>query len=215
MRDVVLSLILFLCCNLAVAQEESKLHFLLNGGVTLPMAPDVFDEIWRKGVNLGGGVGYRLSHRFSVLARVNYDRFQPNKHGLIEFLEDEAPLFIFELGISELSGADTSIFSVSGELKISVLGHSEKTSLYLIGGFGLAHRSIQDVVMSVRYFEITETIEGESETAACVTFGGGFDVPLAGRFRVFVETRYQMSFTDEDRTDHVTFAAGLRISGWW
>ena len=46
-------------------------------------------------------------------------------------------------------------------------------------------------------------------------FGGGVDVPLAGRFRVFVEGRYQMSFTEEDRTDHSIFAAGLRIGGWW
>jgi opacity protein-like surface antigen len=215
MRGVVFFIVFFLCCNPVNAQGESKFYFLLSGGIALPTAPDVFDEVWRTGVNLGGGVGYRVSHRFSVLARVNYDRFQPSEHRMIEYLEEEAGVDLYKFGPFEFSGADASIVSVSGELKISVLGHSEKTVLYLIGGLGVAHHSLRDVVMSLRYFEIKETIEGESETAACVTFGGGVDVPLAGRFKVFVETRYQTSFTEEDRTVHTTFAAGVRITGWW
>ena len=78
----------------------------------------------------------------------------------------------------------------------------------------MAHCVTDYATLSVSIFGfdlILGTIEGESETAAYAVFGGGVDIPVAGRFGIFVEGRYQAGFTDDETTTHGTIGAGIRI----
>jgi hypothetical protein len=216
MKVVIFSSSLLLFCSPAFALEQPKLNLLLNSGVVVPTAPETFNEAWRKGVNLGGGVGYRWTSHFSLYARFNYDQFPLNEQGLFDLASKEVGYDPRSFGLSpNIQGGDGSILSVSGELKVSFFGDSGKISPYVIGGLGVAHYVTDDATFSVSFLGfdlILETIVGgESETAASAIFGGGVDVPLNGRFGIFVEGRYQVGFTEDEATNHGTIGAGLRI----
>jgi opacity protein-like surface antigen len=214
-RFVVLSCALFLFSVPASAQEESKFHFLANGGLSLPQSPDAFKDGWSSGFNLGGGVGYRLSRHFTVQALVNYDRFPFDEAGVMDLVIDEVGIDPRDLGISvDIQGADASVLSVSGELKASFIGDPDKISPYVIGGAGIARLSISDTrftgsVMGVELLD--ETLEGESETNWMATFGGGVDIPLNQRVSLFFEGRYQLIFPEGDSTGYASFRGGAKI----
>ena len=113
----------------AAAQEESKLHFLVNGGLSMPQKPDVFKDAWSEGFNVGAGVGYRLSRHLTIQGMVNYDRFPFDEQALLDMAEEELGIDPGEFGISiDVTGAEASALSVSGELKVAFVGDPSKVS---------------------------------------------------------------------------------------
>ena len=215
---------LLLFTRLATGQEESKIHFLLNGGLSLPQNPDVFKDAWSNGFNVGGGVGFSLSRHLTLQGLVNYDRFPLDEQGVLDLIsggtvDDEETIFFFDplFGSNSLSidvqGAEISILSISAELKASFVGDSNKVSPYVIGGSGIARLSGgRDIrVFFVDFTElIAETIPRESEIKGMATVGGGIDIPFGG-VGVFVEGRYQFNFTEDERIDFVSLRGGVRI----
>ena len=199
----------------ATAQEESKLHFLLNGGLTIPQSPDVFKDGWKQGFNVGGGLGYRLSRHITVQATVNYDRFPFDEEGVFDSFTEEFGFDPRDLGISiDITGADMSVLSVSGELKASFVGDPSKISPYVIGGGGLAHLSLGSATFSGSYLGqelVEDAMGGESETKLMATIGGGVDIPINERIGVFVEARYQFNFTSEELTNFAGVRGGVKI----
>jgi opacity protein-like surface antigen len=142
-----------------------------------------------------------------------------------------------DLGLSiDVQGANVTILSVSGELKASIFGDPDKVSPYVMGGFGIAHLSTSDTTSSLAtpelelntydylygdtsfYYDlsqfdidITTTIEGESETKMTAIICGGVDIPISERVEFFAEGRYQLNFTEDDRTDFASLRGGVRI----
>jgi hypothetical protein len=212
---------ILLCCAFlvaavpAVAQEDAKFSVLVDGGLSLPQKPDVFKDVWSQGFNVGGGVGYRFSRHFAFQALVHYDRFSFDEGGFLDLFEQEFGFDPNELGVSvDVQGAETTFLSLSAELKASFVGDSSKVSPYVVGGGGVSQVSIGDTELRGTFMGIdlpVETLEGESETNAMATFGGGVDIPLGGRAGVYVEGRYHIHFTSEETTDFVSFRVGLRF----
>jgi opacity protein-like surface antigen len=138
----------------AVAQEEFKLHFLANGSLSFPQKPDLFKTAWKPGFNVGGGVGYRFSRHFSVQTLVNYDRFPFDEAGVMDFFEEEFGFDPRHLGISiEVQGANVSVVTVSGELKVSIFGDPDRVSPYVIAGAGVARLSTDEATVSLKRIE--------------------------------------------------------------
>lgn len=194
-----------------MAQEDSKFYYLVSGGISQPEAPDVFKDGWKDGTSIGGGVGYRFSPHLSVQALLNYDRFELDGNRLLDGAGlDPIPDFI---DIS-INGGDTSILSLSGELKASLREDSDRVSPYVTIGGGVADVQVSDVRISTSFLgiELEETVAGMSETAVVATVGLGLDMPLGNRLGAFVEGRYQTNMTDDDTTDFGSFRAGIRIS---
>jgi opacity protein-like surface antigen len=214
-RGILTCGVLLLLAVTATAQEESKLHFLLNGGLTIPQQPDFFNDGWKQGLNVGGGVGYRLSRHLTVQAMFNYDRFPFDEDGMLDALTAELGLDPRDMGFTfDITGADMSVVSVSGELKASFVGDPSKISPYVIGGGGIAHLSMSSVTMTGSFLGMQlaeETMEGESETALMATVGGGVDIPISERLGVFVEARYQFNFTSEELTNFAGVRGGVKI----
>lgn len=206
-----LTTLLLLLSVPTMAQEDSKLYFLVNGGISQPEAPDAFKDGWKDGTSIGGGVGYRFSPHLSVQALVNYDRSELDGERLLDEAGlDPIPGFID----INLSGGDTSVLSLSGELKASLREDPDRVSPYVTIGGGVADVKVSDVTITTSFFgiELEETMEGMSETAVMATAGLGLDMPIGERFGAFIEGRYQTNLTKGDATDFGSVRAGIRIS---
>lgn len=213
-RRVLLCSALFLFSVPAIAQEESNLYLLASGGLSLPQNPDPFKDGWSNGFNVGGGAGYRFSRHLAVQALVNYDRFPFDEQGLFTLFTEEFGFDPRDFGLAiDVQGAETSVLSISGELKASFVGNPSKVSPYLIGGVGMSHLSIGDTTFSDSFMGVVlveQTVEGESVTKGMATTGAGVDISISERVGVLVEGRYQFVFADE-RTDFASFRGGVRI----
>jgi opacity protein-like surface antigen len=191
------------------AQEDPKLYFLVNAGLSTPNAPDAFENTWKDGTSIGGGIGYRISPRLAIQGLVNYDSFE---------FDGQKILAEFDLGSLpgvdvNVSGADTSVLSLSAELKAALRADPNKASPYVAIGAGVADVDVSDTVISMSFFgfEMAETMPGMSETAATATLAGGVDIPLKGRYGAFIEGRYQANFTEGDSLDFGSVRTGVRI----
>lgn len=211
MKTAIALTILLLLSIPSMAQEDSKLHFLVNAGLSTPDAPDAFKSGWKDGTGIGGGVGYRFSPRLSVQGLVNYDRFGLDSQKILAELD----LGSLPPGVDvNVSGADTSVLSLSAELKASLRAGPNRASPYVTVGGGVADVQVSDTTISASFLgiEFTETLPGRSETVAMATVAGGVDIPISDRYGAFVEGRYQTNFTEGDSLDFSGFRAGLRIS---
>jgi opacity protein-like surface antigen len=215
-----------LLLSVSATAQESSVQLLLNGGLSLPRGPEVFERGWSEGFNVGGGVSFRFTRHLTVQALVNYDRFPFDNEGYDAFLEEAIG---FRLGPpDETQGNEVSILSASGELKVSILGDRRTVSPYVIGGGGVARfaygaRTVSlgpdpDLILTPYDYLYGSiwlggefTVEGESETVAIATVGGGLDIPLGRRLAIFVEGRFQWNFTSYDTRDFVSLRAGARI----
>ncbi len=195
----------------ASAEEDKKVNAFFSGGLASPLAPDIFTESWKEGWGFGGGVSYRINSGFAFEGRVEYDSVPFDRAGFGGF---------------ELEGGDVSILSFVGDLKFAIAGDETKISPYVLAGGGLGRISTgtmtiifvegseYDLLFDQRYFDprfFLEPIEGESEVAPLITFGGGVDIRASDRMTIFVEGRYQRLFTTDEPTDHGTIRGGLRI----
>jgi opacity protein-like surface antigen len=213
-RAVLVSLALVLFSAHANAQEESSFHILFNGGYSLPQKPDIFKDVWNNGFNVGGGVGYRFVSWLTVQGLVNYDRFSIDENGVSNLFEEEFGVGLsgLDLGL-DFQGGQISLLSLTGEVKASFVADPSKVSPYVVGGGGVGRLSIDDATVAISFLgeRLEETLEGESETKAMATVGGGVDIPIGGRIAVFVEGRYHLVFTSEERTDFAGFRGGVRL----
>ena len=213
-RSVLLCCALLLLSVHANAQEDSNVQILLNGGYSLPQKPDIFKDVWNNGFNVGAGVGYRFSGRFTVQGLVNYDKFSVTDNGIMDILTEEIGFDPSELGLEiNLQGGSVSVLSLTGEVKVSFVEDPSKISPYVIGGGGLGRVSTDDVTVALTFLgeSLEESIEGESETKAMATVGGGVDIPIGERAAVFVEGRYQFVFMSDERMEFVGIRGGIRI----
>ena len=204
-----LTALLLLLSVPAMAQEDSKLYFLVTGGISQPEAPAVVANNWKDGISVGGGVGYRFSPHLAAQAVVNYDRFDFDGAGLLaEF--GPMPDFV-DINID---GGEASVLSLSGELKASLREGLDRVSPYVTIGGGVAEVKASDIVISTSIFglEFTETVPGASETVAMASVSAGLDIPIGRRFGTFVEGRYQSNFTDGDSTDSGSLRTGIRVN---
>lgn len=204
----------------AGAQERQKLEFFAGAGLGLPLAPEGFKDVWKEGYGVGGGASYRFNSRISILGRVDYDRFAFDAQGLRDQVDLVLTPYDFLIPDFEVSveGGETSILSFAGEVKVSLIGDEHKVSPYVTGGGGVARLSVADATLSIsssgfdpRFFGSPDTIEGVSETAPLIVFGGGTDMRLSERIALFVEARYQRLFTEDESTDHASVRGGIRI----
>jgi len=210
-----LAALLLLLSVPTTAQENSKLYFLVSGGISQPEAPAFFQDTWKDGTSFGAGAGYRITPHLSFQGLVNYDEFDFDSAGVTAMILDGVDLGpLAEFVDIDISGGSASVLSLSGELKASLKEDPDRVSPYVTIGAGVADVKLSDTTFKTSIFgiEVDEMqIEGASETAAIATAGLGLDMPIGERVGAFVEGRYQKTLTEGDSTDFGSLRVGVRV----
>jgi opacity protein-like surface antigen len=201
--------VLLICIYLLVtvvsfAHGKSNPEIYLNGGYSIPSRPQIFAEIWSPGYNVGTGVIYSISPSISLVGSIDYNRFR---------FDEESFLIRYGFGSlgAETSGGNITIFSVSGSVKINLIAETERITPYIIGGIGASRISTSDITV---YFAGVTNIRGDSETAFTASTGGGMNIILDSRIKLFVQAAYAICLTNDDNTYYLPLKIGLVFSLW-
>ena len=190
-------IILFLLVSLISisAQNSSKIHFHFTTGFSLPAAHELFSKYWKPGLNLGAGLGFRLSSKIMFRTSLNYSKFifDENKR-------------ISDYGVhgtgAKMEGVTGNILSVVGNLQIYLKPESKqklngKIFPYFICGAGLSKASSSDY-MNTNPAGLTYQYYGDTEYSFMISVGLGSDFKLDDRKRLFFELRYNLCLITDD-----------------
>jgi opacity protein-like surface antigen len=204
--------------------EGVKPVFYGSGGLSLPMKPSKFDDLaplkigvkdmYKTGVDFGGGVGVQVNPMVEIIGRVNYGSFQFDDKGLNDKFVEELERYL-GVRFSDYPGLDVTVESDGGNLKvlefmgdvkflIPLGGEGAAFHPYLLGGIGITDVKITDADMAVTVSYMgtdttfTGAIIGDSETKFAFNFGAGFEWMVSPTVGIFVEGRYaQVALTGE------------------
>jgi hypothetical protein len=194
---------------------DSKTSIRASAGIASPASGD-FKDAFGTGPNLSLSIGRDIGTHLAVLGEVEYSKFSIDNDAVqdaLDALGNEGAFFTQLGGRLTIEGGDTSFLSGSVALKAAVLGNAGTFSPYVIAAGGVSRRSTGEATITATLLGFTdsETIEGDSETVAAVSFGGGLDFKVADTIGLFVEGRYQIAFTEEESTKYTTARAGLSL----
>jgi hypothetical protein len=199
--------------------EGVKPVFYGSGGFSLPMKPSKFDDLapfeigvkdmYKTGVDFGGGVGVQVSPMVEIIGRVNYGNFPFDGQGFGDAMVKEFERLTGVTGLDitiQADGGNLKVLEFMGDVKLLIPVGAEGAAFhpYLLGGIGVTDVEISDadMTMTVSFMgsdtTFTETLIGDSETKFAFNLGAGFDWMVSPRVGIFVEGRYaQVALTGE------------------
>lgn len=213
MKKLILLAVVFLALAVTGWAEGAKLVFYGGGGISLPLKPSQFDDLaaidvelgikdmYKSGVNFGGGVGLQVSPTIEIIGRVDYNTFSYDDEGFSEALtkEIERQVGVSGIGITtQASGGKLKLLEFMGDVKFLIPVGSEESAFkpFLLGGVGIANAKISesDWIVNVSFMgidtSVTFTTPSQSETKLAFNLGAGFDWMVSPTVGIFVEGRY-------------------------
>lgn len=201
MRKLFLILVLpFLFSANSFAQDYNNVYF--GAGLTFPEGPSQFSDYYKMGFNVGGGVGFAISHTFSIVGDFTYNNFSFDQN---KFLTD---IGYNNSGIS-ITGGSTSIYAISANMKFSLNRSQSSTFPYVIGGIGYLNEATSDLTVSGGGTSVP--VSGNSESAFYTQAGVGVDFVIGSTSLIFIEGKYAIGFTKDKNTTFLPIRAGFVV----
>jgi opacity protein-like surface antigen len=171
--------------------------FFVHSGSSLFHTPTEKREVWLPQVNIGAGVGVNASRTVTVFAAVEYHHFGFSESSAMEYLMSGEFSPIKDPDGVELLGSGNSILSFTANAKF----HPRYGFIrpYLLIGAGYARLNSGTFSVSgpagallpqPQFYLQSATGGGQVENTVLYGGGLGFDLELAGHFRLFVDGRY-------------------------
>ena len=234
MRKLILVGVLLLAFAVTGLAEGVKPVFYAGGGISLPVSPSELDDLaaigikigikdmYKSGVNFGGGVGFQVSPMFELVGRVDYNSFSFDDEGFSDALVKEFERLLPVPGLSldvDVEGGTLKLLEFMGDVKflIPVGGEAPAFQPFLLGGIGITKAEISESewTMSISYLGLdttfTELIPSESETKFAFNFGAGFDWMVSPTVGIFVEGRYAQVALAGDPIGYLPVRGGLIV----
>ena len=234
MRKLILVGVLLLAFAVTGSAEGVKPVFYAGGGISLPMAPSQWDayasmemeigikDMYKSGVNFGGGVGFQVSPMFELVGRVDYNSFSFDDEGFSDAMVKEFEKLLPVTGLSldvDVDGGTLKLLEFMGDVKflIPVGGEAPAFQPFLLGGIGITNAEISESewTMSVSYVgqdtTFTMLIPSESHTKLAFNIGAGFDWMVSPTVGIFVEGRYAQVALAGDPIGYLPVRGGLIV----
>ena len=196
--------ILVLLVDVARAQPFGRIH----AGVSIPVAPDEFSDLWGTHLAFGFGFGFPVNSKVSVIGMYDYNRFSFDEASTRQqvgsgFIIDE-----------EQDAATAAIYSLSVDLRLAFLDESSRLCPYVIGGVGFSGLDSDEVILSSDDSTFVRSLGPPAKAGLGTRAGAGIDIRVGGTTRVFIEARFAVlsatSFEGSDRVTYVPVVVGVR-----
>ncbi len=187
---------------------QSDLTYVLYTGMSNPIAPNSFNDLWNKGINIGFSVEKAVNSIVAFNVSLDVDRFGLNESNYLNPNKLQQVDGVI-LGPEDIGNA--YFFTLSGNTKIKI----PAISSYIIGGLGV-FQSYYNKYLSTQYVLIdSETYERmpelENETVFAANIGAGMNFRVRSRLNMYVEARYINVFTRVHSTTYAPLRFGFRI----
>jgi len=165
-------------------------NYYANIGMSKPFAPEVFQEDWRAGFNIGTGIGYNFSPKFEIQGELLYDNFQLDDNSFLNGITDANDFY------ASVSGGTTSLIGLYANFKyLSPLKNKATLTPYIVGSLGIVNKSIAEFKVTTE--EEMYTIPKESQTIPAAGMGLGVEFVMGKSTSFVVEGRFNVLLTDE------------------
>jgi opacity protein-like surface antigen len=175
----------------------------VRAGAAIPHAPAVFSDAWRTGFGVTVGAGFRPGPWIEYLASFSLDRFPVGD----EARRNEALLPGRDLDGASVTGGDTSVLLLQGELRVYLPISLSWTSVYVLGGAGFLRRSFEELTIASGGAE--ETVAPGARSALAASAGGGVELRLTRDLWLALESAYTAGLTGDDEIRYLPVRAGL------
>jgi|GEM_PF-700113 len=171
--------------------------FVATGGASIVTTPREVSEVWDPARTVGAGIGITATRSITLFAMVEINRFDFSRSGTLAYLMDQERGSLKSTDGVELAGESSTIFNVSGNVKIHP--HRGLVRPYLYGSLGYARLSAGTFRISGpagqplprTQFPMQTAVGGNQvENGFSVGGGVGFDIVLGEHLQVFADGRY-------------------------
>lgn len=190
--------------NIALCQTNPRpLFYDVHVGGGLPRSPMQFLDFWGPGVDVGGGIGFPVLAKSRILAQADYRFFPLDKDRFLKGLQT-APN-----SQNSVSGAGTSILTVSGQLKY-VFEAEFVPQIYPIAGVGVSGVFVGSGTGTYSGFTVNQKVESRFAISAM----GGFGIQwhLAEIVDLYSELKYFYAVTRREtiNSDFISLTVGIQ-----
>ena len=209
----------------AWSQSEFGVDCYLGGSVSFLTGPQTLKNENKMGFSAGGGIGVDILPSVSLIVGVDYSAFPKNETQARQEAVQQIPTSArVGSGISVGDGGTLSIFTVTGNLKLSLGLRDEQATPYVILGGGFLSTSVSDVHASYLYSQQTAVVvstynplvlqrsQFNVKSAFVASAGVGIDIPMSKTNSMFVEGRYAIGYTGFGHTTYIPVTLGMRFS---
>jgi opacity protein-like surface antigen len=214
-----------LCCILVLlgtvqlGRAQFSVGFGAHGGISMASFPPDVKDFY--GIGFGGGAHLDLNVLRFLSIRLNGDylTFTSDKNKIKELLVQQ-----FTVDGAAADPAKTEYDGLNaGIITISLNGIGKIPTGTIVVPYGLIGVGVN--MMSLSDHKVTYTGKGditqplidlkiigkpESQTKVGLNFGGGVEFQL-GKVKLFVEAKYVMIFTPDNKTNHLPITIGIGI----
>ena len=191
------------CSTTGLAQAAPiRQSIAASAGVTFPLAPAEFTDLWSPGLALAASLRFRIVPRFHLNIEVGYYRHLSNKEAFKALIGEQ------QANVT-LSGYDLWVVPVSlvGEYDLI---KRRNTKPYAIFGVGIYKFGVTDASLSGLGSDQV-VLPDPSETAFGVQLGLGVRTPVSVGTTLFIDAVWHMSATEGEAHQFMPIRLGLQF----
>ena len=191
------------------AQTESlpskTVEISVNGGLSLPSLPSEFKSYWKKGTDVGAGIGYSLepgSVGYGALElKVDWNGYSFDKSAYQSSLPANKQS-------DSIAGSSTNIITAFVTFRGTFSPSKTSVAPYFLLGIGYFSVSSKDVTVKP---DAVFSLPDESQSSVAWMVGAGIDLPLGDKWGVFADGRYILGVNQELGRQYFPVTLGVRI----
>ncbi len=195
-------ILLLVLMTVPVLAQSRKTNCFIGTGVSIPVSPDDFKNIWNTGVNLQFGANHSYSENIHFGVDFAMHKFGINGTEFLKLPENTA--------FYRVTGGSMYILNLMPVIKYRFSSTSIITP-YIETGMGIFFSVKKNYSLITTGSRIPLTIKPENKINFGTKFGGGIEVELNDQFSIAVGLNYVIGFTDIESTQFFPVKISLKF----
>ena len=190
MKRVLESIIIIVILATGVSAKNLKPVSLYAGtGLGIPGGPGRFQEGWKNGFHVFGGIGYEILPRLQIGGYTGYLSFP---YDLDQFVNSGA---FPNSSTDDFEGRTYGALMFGFDARFNMTPPGGRARPYVQAGFGIADTDVDDL----EYNGLTVR-QGSGETKPYISLGGGVETTLGLKLTLFFQGQVVLIFYDDENS---------------